>query len=92
MTEQPKDEGKAIACPRCGGEMIKCNVYTRDGLTLTPVEKVGLLDYRSSPLVAVACTNCGYTELYATTPRKLVPKEQTKLEYLLHGQPGEELI
>ncbi len=92
MTDQPKDDDKVTACPRCSGEMVVCTLDGYPGRpSLRPLHHEGIFDSRSSLLNAIACTACGYTELYATTPRKLVPKQQTKLENLLHGQPGEEL-
>lgn len=82
MTEQPKPDPKNTPkhthiCPRCGGHMAVCSVSGGRGggsIYLNPAEGnriLGTLLGPNIPVVALACSYCGYTEFYASNPSSL---------------------
>ncbi len=77
MSEQPKEENKAMACLRCGGEMFQCRVNDAGGQSflLQPLD-LGIFDQRHSYVGAFVCRNCHYTELSADDIEPLLPKQK----------------
>jgi len=69
--DQPKQEAKATACPKCGGGMLECGIETSNAVQLAgslevplvPLGK-GVFNRRRSGIRALMCERCGYVELY----------------------------
>jgi predicted nucleic-acid-binding Zn-ribbon protein len=75
MREQPEDDGKGLACLRCGGEMFQCQVNNGgvQSFFLQPLD-LGILDQRRAYVGAFVCKNCHYTELSAGDIEQILPR------------------
>ena len=64
MNDAPQPQSqRPRPCPICGGE----RVLTRCGGYMS----LAIGTFSGVRLNAIACTNCGYTELFAEDPQKL---------------------
>lgn len=63
-----------IRCPKCDNETRTSSLVTAQG----PVMLAGTLSTDPQPILAQACTACGYIELYA--PLQLDQPETSKAE------------
>ncbi len=70
MQEQPKDEPKAQACPKCGGNMLRRSISSTGGVYFTGYPSKEFSTHASAA-IALVCDNCGYAEIYATNPQNL---------------------
>ncbi len=70
MQEQPKDEQKAIPCPKCGGNMLMRGMNSDTYFTQYPGDNP-MFRGHSSDIAALICDKCGYAEIYATNPQNL---------------------
>jgi len=72
MNEQLKQEPKAMACPKCAGNMIERGFIDANKVVFSPAPgKLQWTQARTSPARAMVCDQCGYAEVYATQPGKL---------------------
>lgn len=72
MTDQPKDDPKAMACPKCAGNMLERGFFGNNSLVFVPeAGKIAWTGNHASAAKAMVCDDCGYAELYATKPDKL---------------------
>ncbi len=69
MTDQPKDDPKAQACPKCGGEML-ARRFLQGFRVFARLRGITWSNTRSEARAQV-CDGCGYAELYASNPEKL---------------------
>lgn len=60
------------ACVKCGGATARGRLNAILGPPTLVPWRPRLLRRRDSRLNAITCTSCGYTELYAVEPRRLV--------------------
>jgi len=73
MDEQPRYP-PAPPCPDCGGERAWGTIGAANATDLMiTVKPPGGFRNQLSPLVALTCTRCGYTRLYASAPQNLRP-------------------
>ena len=78
MSEQQKGGPKALACPRCGGELVKCQYvdYRGGAMYVRPLgSKVSLWEDHKSSVGAMVCYTCGYLEFIALAPEELDPAQ-----------------
>ena len=74
----PREPGKAQArtliCSECGGEMLWASTdadQTRP-LRVYPYMRMAAWGRNSSNVIALVCTDCGFTKLYTMEPRKML--------------------
>lgn len=60
-------------CPKCNQNRVTTVFAGREAALIQPKRDPGWLGHNQSMIDAITCTNCGYTELYAHDPAKLIP-------------------
>lgn len=79
---------KVRPCPECGGHRVMVSVgvphggYTDASIKLKQEERsISVLNHikgdkhNDSMTVGLTCTSCGYTALFATDPKNLIPDQ-----------------
>ena len=71
--EPGKAQAKTLMCSECGGAMVWASTDGYRGpISVYPYLNPAAWSRNSSDVIALVCTDCGFTKFYTSQPRKLL--------------------